>query len=330
MVFSTSVRKGLTFDNRPAIASSQLFSINSLRNGSSLSERNIEQRGFKAYFIGCCVELYGIAEMSSDFPQIAGSMVDETCGNRHHFPANKLPAQSQKCERQAFHLVAIQMAGHAGVGKPDAANPAFLDPDGERLIAKPSVALQPLKRVAKPVGRGRDVVEHAHFARIEISGQSKANPIVCNGMRHELEELDLPHHRNAVAVRQSGSGEACLPQQRAGVDASTLEMSDRQPAGQARCSWRGDQPRSPDPSARSLASTVADLLSISNYRVWRLGASFRHHRARSAMINQACVLPRNLGGVPIALEARRGLRIRYNSRRLSNFSKPPAYLTSTN
>ena len=152
MVFSTSVRKGLTLDDRPAIASSQLFSINSLRNGSCADKSNIEQCGFKAYFVGRCVELHAVAEVSSDFAQIAGSMVDEAGGNRHHFLANKLPAQSQKCQRQEFHLMTIQMARHAGVGKPDAANRAFPDLHDERLVAKPSVTLQPLKRVAKPVG----------------------------------------------------------------------------------------------------------------------------------------------------------------------------------
>src|SRR6187549_211402 len=107
--------------------------------------------------------------MPPDFLKIAGSMVDETYRSRHYLSANKLLAQSQKCERQAFHLVTIQMAGHAGVGKPDAANPAFLDPESESLIAKPNVAFQPLHRIAKPLGRGRHVVEHTHFAEIAIS-----------------------------------------------------------------------------------------------------------------------------------------------------------------
>ena len=115
-------------------------------------ERNIEQLRFEAYFIGCRVELNDIAEVSPDFPQIAGSMVDETHGNRHDFLTDKLPAQSQKCERQAFRLVTIHMARHADIGKPNATNQAFRDADSESLIPKPSVSLQPLKCVAEPMG----------------------------------------------------------------------------------------------------------------------------------------------------------------------------------
>jgi hypothetical protein len=67
--------------------------------------------------------------------------------------------------------VAVEVPRYPGIGQIDPAYLALVKLYDQRFVSDVGIAFEPPQRVAKSMRRGRNVVEHAQLAQIEVFRQ---------------------------------------------------------------------------------------------------------------------------------------------------------------
>src|SRR5215217_4037090 len=117
---------------------------------------------------------------------------------RHEWHADKRPAYAHQRGKEELDLVPVGMAGNAGVVEPDLHIRALAAAKNDRFVCNRAEALNPLDRLYQGFWRGRDVVEQADPAQIELLSELEPEPAPPQGLRHRLDKGDLPFDLQAL------------------------------------------------------------------------------------------------------------------------------------
>ena len=145
----------------------------------------------------------------------------DTQGHERH--ADKRPAHAHQRGEEELNLVSVGMAGHAGVVEPYLEVRALAAAKDQCFVPDRAEARDPLDRLDQGLRRGRDVVEQADPAQIELPSKLEPEPVPPHGPSHRLNKGDLSFDaQTLIGIFDLRRGQARRLQKRAKVEAGVL------------------------------------------------------------------------------------------------------------
>lgn len=154
-------------------------------------DRQVPARRWKIDLIDAGAGFDGGVEKLLELGLVARQSVHHAHMRRLERLAGQLPEDANDRADNEFDLLDVTVAGHPGIMKPHANRFPPDDLYANAFVLKFHIALRPAQCVAKRVGGCGDVVQKPDRAHVVIEGEVKAEVLVAQRMRHQVDKFDL-------------------------------------------------------------------------------------------------------------------------------------------